>query len=426
MRLRRLWLWLGAALLLVGVLFWGAARINARHAQAAFEEQLRLARTEGLPTNADEFARTIRTVAPAANAAPFYQRLAGLARKGDPVQVTLELIFRRDAKSRSDAENMLRENGKFLTIVDQAVRRPGCYFRRDWSKGPAVVLREYADMKKAARYLALRGALSVDRNDPASALADIGGMFRIADHAAAEQLRISELVSLSIRVMACKALAYWAFVHRDNPAYRLALGKAIDRIPRPDIRWISRDELFMTLWLLDRSTTAEGRKEIGLRDGDFPGAYGIITLFMNQPKARVDVVKAERRWWRAFALTRKDRDRVQGEAEAQLSSVLRAFPIAAYLHDQMGTITGSTAVPQDLAEADRVRLRAVLRVVDGPRTPARIKTSDLISPWDGLPVRYSFDGLQTVISAGKGPDLDTDPTLKIPPDKELPLIPKRK
>ena len=96
--------------------------------------------------------------------------------------------------SLAAAQSLLAARRGELGVLEEAVKRPKCWFDRNWSDGPGVLLPEYADMKEAAKLLAIRGSVAANRGDWASALADVGRVFVIARHAGTEPHVISRLV----------------------------------------------------------------------------------------------------------------------------------------------------------------------------------------------------------------------------------------
>ena len=99
-------------------------------------EQVRLARAEGIPTNATEFAALIQTAEPSENAASHYQNFDSYrVRKGDSSAIATDLIFENTATDLSKAKSFLTASTSALRFVDEAVKLPRCWFDRDWSLG---------------------------------------------------------------------------------------------------------------------------------------------------------------------------------------------------------------------------------------------------------------------------------------------------
>lgn len=62
-------------------------------------------------------------------------------------------------------------------------------------------------------------------------------------------------------------------------------------------------------------------------------------------------------------------------------------------------------------EANLQRWRGLVRALEGPRPPVKIKVDDLLSPFDGKPLEYRFDGKQMKLTVSG----DTR-SLSFPPD----------
>jgi hypothetical protein len=397
-------------------------RSHAAADEAAFQEQLRLARQEGIPTTAAEYAAHVPTATPAENAGPFYRQLKTIlhkesGRKTDLTAVDQDVIFHPTAKSRAAAESVLANHHEAIVIVTKAVQLPKCWFDRKWSDGPGVPLPEYADMKEAAKLLAIRGSLAAGRGDSAAALADARRIFVIAGHAGSEPHAISRLIRDGAYHVGMRDVAYWAFMHPDQPAYREALKKALDEMPRPNLREEHLDHLYTILWLMENSTTPQGRAKIGLREEDMGAAEKVLPVLLSRSKARAQVVKAERDYWAALIAPQKDRRALIEQATSDLYKAMLAYPTAASVYEALSAGEDGTIEREPEWEARKLEYEAFLRALDGKGIARSIRTADLRSPFDGKPLSYRYDGKQVVMGVS-GFESDSKPVLlKIPPDK---------
>lgn len=416
--MKRRWLWILSGLIVAGVAIGVVVtRAHSAEDERALQEQIRLARAEGLPTNWREYAATIKTAAPAENAASLYRQLRGKFAKGDPVQLNAELLFQPGGKSRPAAGAFLEKNKEALDLVDKATGLPRCWFDRDWSQASAVLLPEYGYMKGAARIVSVRASFKACQGDPNSALGDVERLFAMARHVREEPSIISHVTGMAIYSMGLRDLAYWTFLFRDEPRYRLALGRAIDDMPRPDLKAETSDNLFMVLDLVDSSLTPAGRRHLGVREDDVPAFAKLVPRFANQARARAAVVEAERDYRLAMGYKTAQRKTRADSAREKLDSALQSFPVAASLYEALFGTEDPAVVRMQMFESSRLEWIAVWRALKNPSIPRSIKTSDLLSPFDGKPLTYSFDGKQIVVTVSGGSG-ETKPTpLKIPPDR---------
>lgn len=389
-----------------------------RSAQAAREyaKELELARSEGLPTTGEEFAKLMPEVDPVENAAPLYAKLRGLGGSGADFQsLAAKLTYQAAADVVEEAERRIRGHQAELKIAEDATHLPKCRFDRDWSLGAAVLMPEISEMRSLARLLALRGSLFAHRGDVRSALADIERIRKIADHTRMEVTAIGMLAAESVDQTALTSLAGWGHVHRDQPAYRKALARIIEEWPRPDVKAETRGGLFETLSIIDLCATAEGRAALGLKKEDLPGIERYSALLFDKGEARVTIVRAYRARRAALDLPPGKRHATLEEAALDVQGAMMAFPTA---NRVFFMLTGSQSEFLDqrelIWEANLVRWRGLARALEPPRPPAKIKVDDLLSPFDGTPLDYRFDGKQmgfTISGANR--------TLLIPPDSAL-------
>jgi hypothetical protein len=131
---------------IVLLLVW--AHLSASADKADLDHELDVARKEGLPTTWREYAALIKSAKPEENAAPFYRKLIRLSKdKANLSKLDSDLLLRPSAEHVALATSELAAQSEAIAAIDQAARLPRCWFNRDWSKGLAVLMPEYAWMK---------------------------------------------------------------------------------------------------------------------------------------------------------------------------------------------------------------------------------------------------------------------------------------
>lgn len=97
----------------------------------------------------------------------------------------------------------------------------------------------------------------------------------------------------------------------------------------------------------------------------------------------------------------------------------RAVPEAAHVYGTFSVGEDLTIWRESMWEARRQQFVALSRALQPKVIPRSIKTEDLLSPFDGKQLRYSYDGKQIVIGVSRP---DEDPRwiqMKIPPDAAI-------
>lgn len=376
-----------------------AAMVAYRNVQIAreYEDELRLARKEGLATNSEEFASLIPTADPSDNAAPHYAKLKGLAGSlSDLRSLEQRLTYQPSTVAIEAAERTISGSQTALDIAEEATKLPKCWFDRDWSLGAAVLMPELSEMRTLARLLALRGAIATYRGDAVAALADIDRIRRIAAHARSDRTAIALLSGDAMEQIAMNCLAGWAHMHRDQPAYRKALARLIDELPRPDPKLETRGNLFEALSIIELCSTPEGQTALGLKKEDLPGIERYAALLVNRAEARVRIVRAFRNQRAALDLPPGQRYAKLEAAATDLRTAMMAFPTAYKVFFLLMDDTQSELLDhrETRWEANRQRWRGLVRALEAPRPPAKIKVDDLLSPFDGKPLEYGLKGQQ--------------------------------
>ena len=416
----RVWLWPLGIVVVIAVGFLIAFNIGASRREAALLEQLRLARQEGIPTSAAEFAARIKPVPPEQNAARFYRELVKL--RDELPKDPINYCPIRDASLAKD-KRFVASIGKLYNIIDDATKRPHCWFDRDWSQGYAVLFPEYAYMKNAARLLMIRGSVEASEGNSQAAVKVVNELFAMGRHLDEDPAAIAYLVHIAVIQIAAQTVSTWSMEHRNEPAYRKLLQQMIEELPRPDLRRLYSAELYSMLLAIDMLSTPGGRRKFGLKDDDGPSlAQQVFLKMASEGKGKADLVKAYREAWAAFPKPMAQRDPLLQKADADLDQALMAYP---YAYSVIRALSGGDEPWDTDLEAvwitDRQRDIALERAISQNPIPHKIKTSDLLSPYDGKPLAYSFDGKQISITTSPEPSDDEDeppkPVVrKTPPD----------
>jgi hypothetical protein len=406
---------LGAVLVLI--LLCGSLR--ADQYDAAVQEQLRLARKEGLPTTAAEFAKRIVPATPSENAAPFYRKLhKHVSRKEDVRRADVAVMFHPDAQTLKVARQLLVKYHDALANVDQAARRPRCWFNRDWDLGVNVLMREYPDMKAAAKLVALRGSIAAAEGNSRAAIEDANKVFIISRHSGQEPHAVARLVGEAIYGIGLSHLAYWAYVHHDQRAYTVALNEAVHGLPRPNLRDENCTDLFYVLSMVDLSMTAKGRKELGLSESDVTVFEKAVPLLANRVRARAEIISAERVYWAALKLPLPRRTKLVRRARSDMLAGLSVFPVALKVYEELGgDTTGDNEAMREQVWVSRKQMYiATDRALQSKRIPQKIRTDDLLSAYDGKSLHYSYNGKQMVFTVSGLKDSSGQRFFKVPPD----------
>jgi len=397
-------------------------RIQAARRDAPFEEQMRLARAEGIPTTVAEFKATVPVPPESENAAPYYRKLDPKTHrtKIDHRELARLVVFEPSSENISKARAALSEFRDWLDIADIATSKPHCWFDRDWGLGYAVLLPEYAQGKKLAKALLLRGSIAASEHKPELAVKDAKAVLQIAKHFREEPLQIAEYVARSLEEYVLRQLSYWCYQYRGVALYRSELEAAVNGLPAFDLKKVHRYDLVELLITIKLCETKDGRDKIGLKDSDLPPAASVAILTALQPPdvGRVKIVKALRDQWAAFDKPVQDRSRLIAKAENDLMQGLLSFPTVAKLYDALELSDEKYVTDQDdVTNAKKLLYRAILRATSTSPISKSIKTSDLMSPFDQKPVTYSFDGKTMVIDVSFPANMRKKLTLEIPPPK---------
>jgi hypothetical protein len=389
-------------------------QVNGYRQRGELENELRLARAEGIPTTADEFAATLPVIPNAENAALDYQRMPMLhyTNSGDLLGLLVDLNYKRNPVIEKKAANALHDGKSLVSLADHATTLPHCGFQRDWRLGAAILMPELADIKTAARLLLIRGALSAP-SSPTHALSEAEKVQKMAAHLREQPGVINGLVASSLDTMVLNELAVWSYNFSDHKQYLAALKQAIEDLPMPNLKKEHRFDLVEMQSLIELCSTARGQAELGLKPDDLDVGPGKVIFPLLQPPAVGErrIVKGMREYWKALDLPQPKMEKSTEDARFEMYQGLMSFPIAVKVYGMLSGDDDDNAegLRLDTFRAKKVGYQALVRALSSRPIPTSIETTDLISPYDGKPIRYRYDGKQIVVDTGKT-------VIKIPPD----------
>lgn len=228
-------------------------------ASGTLEPDIQALRKRGFPTEpADLVAKT--PISSADNAAPLYTQVsrAFYPRSDDEFseQTTadgaLVKVLIQGSSSRAKLADRVKGReayqnlSKYVAIAEQAADRPGCDFKRDWSKGFYLEFPEFRAMKDLARLLAYKAELQSKAGDWQGSLRSIARAQRIAQHAGTDGTLIGMLVQVADETIALSAFRRIVDIHDRNPAFLTAADKTLKGFgPLPSIRRTMGSELVL-------------------------------------------------------------------------------------------------------------------------------------------------------------------------------------
>lgn len=416
-------------LAVVGLSIFGLLKVRAFRERQELDHELALAHQEGIPTTWNEYAAGIPTAKPEENAAPFYKSLAGLRPKGkeDPTQLDIDLCRNPGPSSTAAAERAIAKQAALIAVVDRAVKLPRCWFNRDWTKGLAVLMPELADMKAGTKWLSLRGTIAAVHGDSSNAIRNIDEVFVVGKHASEEGTLISNLVGEAIYGIGLHHLALWAFLYRDHPEYLTSLKAHLKDWQVLNLSYINRSRMLEMRDILKMSTTAEGRRDLGLKEQDVSPAENFVPLLIRRSTADIKIARGMRQICEAYRLPPKDRiGKIDAAWKAVLPSLF-AYPTGSDIYMKLtaggegldATSDRSIELADVFAVARKQEYEALVPVLERQSIPKSMELPQFASPFDGKPATIQFDGKQITVTVSTSDKKIELYPLKLPGDKEL-------
>lgn len=375
-----------------------AERQEEMRYEREFREEMRLAREEGIPTTVAEFEATLPKIKPEDNAGPIYVELdkamSKLDRKTRPTQLDSRLLlWNSSAETRARAKLILDEARLELELIEKASKRSQSLIPRDWSKGAAILYPEYSRVKSGATALRIRSALFATEGDHASALRDAQSALQVASHMYQEPTMLGHTVGIVIETMSLQHLGDLVLRYPEEGLYRSELLRALRHRSLPPLRSFYGFDLIEVLSLMELSLTPSGRAEMGLTESDEVPNENLFLAIQSRGEGRVKVVRAMRDQWAALGEPEPANRTALNRAGNQLFQGLMSFLNAAKMREGPGSASDWVAA----RARTHVTYEALARALEPSKIPKRIKTDDLLSPYDQKPVKYSFENGQIQI-----------------------------
>ncbi|MBI1755532.1 MAG: hypothetical protein HYR64_00305 [Fimbriimonas ginsengisoli] len=245
---RRKWLFaialVFAGIAIPAVALWSAYRQAGETGRRHYEEQLRLAKEEGLPTLPSELALLTRTPENQNAARRYrqilvdYQKVLDLPRK-TPLPKDRWQLGRIWADRPETLVTALAEVAPFAGVLDElrtASKLSGCDFKYDLSKGLSLDFPEFAKLKDLCKILCQSAVLEALDGNWNAATDDLLAVARMSKHLRDQPFVIAGLVSVSFRSMAESAAWQIAQSRPEEPAFVLADRLVQELGPPPSLR----------------------------------------------------------------------------------------------------------------------------------------------------------------------------------------------
>lgn len=398
-------------------------------AKMALNNELKLARAEGLITSLEDMKAWVPAVPEEQNAAPFYRKLKQWSPKDEAG--FFSQVYRGETEAVESAQQILAAQAASLKLIDQAVTCPKLWFDRDWSLGWGVLRPELAPMKSAVKLLLIRGSVARAEGRPEDALEDQRKALVVAGHLEQEKGLIELLVGNACRSLVRHQLLTWAVCYPEDQRWLKELKFMAEDWPVFSQRDVLKPSLYEVLVTADLCSVDDKRTTLGYKAEDIEGfdhLRQIMGLLQTPSESRLKVVKAYRGVWRRLAASKLLQPKDLEALDTQFWSGMIYEPLAANLYEGpdpeesffFGQISAARA-----SIASRTLLQGALRILERPDLEPGQAVAGIKSPADGLPIRVfqGKGGLELLLV--DDPE-DTDwPKLKLP--NGLPIkVPEKK
>ena len=225
------------------------------NSSTGFADEKEAARRAGLPLTPADMREP--AVPPAQNAATFYgQAWRLLPRRRDAMDhdAVEEISGCATPKAAVVAKGRrtFERSKQAVGLIHRAAALAHCDFPRDWSLGPALMLPEFADLRRTARWIAAESYLELLDGKSLDAVRTQALGFRIARHAAHDSMLIAYLVAVAIDNITLAGMENILYKAGNDPAVAKAVKLTVEKECRPlSLAYAYRGEVVSDLVTLE-------------------------------------------------------------------------------------------------------------------------------------------------------------------------------
>lgn len=418
-------LWSLAGILFTSGVVYGTRVLPTHASNANLERELEAARREGIPVSAQDVRASIPTASPSENAASLYRQFGALTGSTlDTSKNQYLAVFAHDAKARDALRAQLASEAAAFGVIDEAAKRPKCWFNREWERGAGLLFPEYSKMRQGARMVLSRGCLEAAEGNVEGALRNAREAAAIARHARSEPVQIAQYMAYGIDKQVIMQLAEWAYAFPNQRAYYAEFERARKSLSLMSESDLARIDMHSMLELLDAGDNPSVLRDLGFPDDaehqpSVSDRWAEFSAgFVDRGAAKAQLVQG----YRDLVALYKSPATPQREAgikaaKLKIERAFEAIPKLRRIYGLMYPASGSDQYAQ-LVDSTRLRFEALSRALRGLSLPHSIDTSDLVMPGQPLPVVYRLNGKQISIRLpGTGQGENSELTLPPNPPK---------
>jgi hypothetical protein len=362
----------------------------------------------------------------AENAADVYEQAWRALRLSTEDEAALfDQYVEHDAEWLALARRVVAANPEYHRLVDRASRMPNCVFPVDWHPSLGATFPYFAQMRQAARMLALRAYVEAANGRTDQALGSVEGVFRVAEQAKTDPIIIADLVSYAIQGIGIRALGEVLPTGAPSPA---ACRSLYDQLAKSDsvassLRTIKGEIVLMGIDVFDwvrsgrvsLTSLVHGEGQVSL--GGRPRLWGRLRAWLLRPLLNADeraYLSYMEREVRAFELPWPESREVTDELHKSLDA---RTPVYAIITRLVMPVYGRVVWSRDRATAAvgtaRIALGLKAYRVDHATYPASLAQLETagwklpLDPFGGKPYRYRREGSGFIVWS-IGPDMDDD------------------
>ena len=396
-----------------------ALKVNDLQQGQEYAKLLAEARRIGMPTTAAEIRAQIPHAESHENAAEFYRSKE--LKYESKFQIELDEILQAiqekpTEKATAKAKAFIQKHKAKYEIIDEATKRPRCWFDRKWEEGMALLLPELSNAKAAGKMLALRSSYWASTGQSDLAIADARKMGVLTQHIREEPTMIAFLVSESIGSHRLSNLAILAFHNRSEPSYQNELQRTVKNLTmvNPQRLWLV--EAFAQMDLFDRIDAPGFLTEMGVKEEDGPPPMLVaMSKLQNTATARTNILKQYVEVWKLLDDPEKNESKIDQHIQSAFRSMI-AKPMAAKLSEVLG---GDFALSSAIRNFEQrtASYRSIAKALSSEPIPKALDLSnDPIATKYGL--KYKFDGKQITITSNLDDGFGETRKVQIPPVKK--------
>ena len=360
-----------------------------------FQQQLALARKEGIPTTGKELSDSLPALKDSENAASYYSKLEDRQYESPPAGwKEIDELLKRDPKAAITSTSALIEKEKNdIANFEIGASLAHCNFNRNWASPEWMDHRDYG-LKKAIYLISTRAALFAAQGKHELAVKDAGLLMNLAAQLREEPGQFGEIMRFTAESVGLNLLGKLAVRYQNVPEYLVKLKSSLKSASTVNPKNVLKTELIEIITLIDYVESKAGRERWRITDHEYSEALK-MPIPQSKDEGKALIVEGFRKRWASAKEPYDEAEITKGND--MIKQGAKSFVIAEHFLSE--GFQPELIQQMSASYVARIRVLETLILALNKKLPNELKEKAQLSPIDKKPIRYQVSNGKISIRA---------------------------